>query len=177
MVVSIGCASSPPISIDINKWDFYIHVTECFIATFKSTLQSCWSKSTGVKMKQEIYSIDPGTPGRGLFKRLERSLQHFQEWRSLFLNNSAAKVTTFKPSSSLSWNMERELWHPSLTLLHSTTVISLWACSKKWLCWRMLKLSTKEVVYKNKVNTIDETSQAGSQFQNICAWMRCTKQV
>lgn len=33
----------------------------------------------------------------------------------------------------------------------------------------MLKLSTKEVVYKNKVNTVDETSQAGSQFQNISA--------
>lgn len=38
----------PPISIDISKWDFYIHVTECFIATSKSTLQSC------SKMKQEV---------------------------------------------------------------------------------------------------------------------------
>lgn len=167
------CKSPPPISIDISKWDFYIHVTECFIATSNSTLQSC------SKMKQEIYSIDPGTPGRGLFKGLERSLQHFHERRSLFLNNSAAKVTAFKPSSSsLSWNMKSLLWHPSLTLLHSTTVISLWACSKKKrLRRRMLKLSTKEVVYKNKVNTVDETSQAGSRFQNSSAWMRCTKQV
>lgn len=96
-------------------------------AASKSTFQSCSGKSSRVS-KEQIYTIDLGTPVKALFKHLTCSLQHFHQQRSPILNNSAAKVTALLPPSALEHREFVVTSSPSP--LHSTTVISLWSCSK-----------------------------------------------